>query len=346
MHLCDCQEIHPSEIPQRLAVHSISVHVQRRMGMFFAGHELVAVPESGVHVLEAEHFHLLPLLRDLLSVTERVQVRVAPWQNPLQDIWLSESLELWCDRLASPWLQEACKHLNFHFQPIVDLKTGEVTAFEALVRAQLDGKLMGAYPLLQAALAHSQMQAFDALCRSTAIVQGSKKLEGQTGLFINFLPSVIYNPTVCLRTTFQACERTGMDLGRLTFEVVESEAFPNLALLKSILSEYQAAGARVALDDLGGGHTSLLYLSHLQPDLVKLDRGLIQGITPDDPRLKLLSALIQYAHDLGVMVVAEGIEEVQEFSLLRELGADLMQGYLLGKPAPEPQYFRKPELWV
>jgi diguanylate cyclase (GGDEF)-like protein/PAS domain S-box-containing protein len=123
---------------------------------------------------------------------------------------------------------------------------------------------------------------------------------------------------------------------RICFEVVETEQYPDVEFLRRILDEYRAQGAMVALDDLGAGHSSLTYLDTLRPDVVKLDRALISGIDGDPPRQRLVGALIDYAHELDVRVVAEGIETETELAIIAGLGADLGQGWYLGRPAAEP----------
>ncbi|MPY66381.1 EAL domain-containing protein [Deinococcus sp. SDU3-2] len=245
-------------------------------------------------------------------------------------------LERWVQRLSSDWFFGASGRLCFHLQPIVNLTGGEVYGYEALVRAEGEEGLIGAGALLQAAEAHGQSRAFDAQARRGAIRQTYPQLAPGQVLFINFAPGVVYNPDVCLQTTFQTCREVGADFSRLLFEVTESEAFPDLGLLRRILSRYRAEGAQVALDDLGAGHTSLTYLAELRPDVVKLDRALISGLHAHDRRTPLVLALIEYAHDLGIRVVAEGIETATELQMVRELGADYAQGHFLGRPAPAP----------
>ncbi|AZI44422.1 EAL domain-containing protein [Deinococcus psychrotolerans] len=242
-------------------------------------------------------------------------------------------LHIWAERLDSHWFESATQNLVFYGQPIVEVRTGEVVAYEALVRARLGQELIGAGPLLKAAVAHDQLRAFDALARTTAIRQLYGKLESSQSLFINFSPGVIYNPDICLQTTFQACREVGADFSRLVFEITEGEDFPDLQLLRSILERYRREGARVALDDLGSGRTSLSYLAELKPDIVKLDRALIQGLEHSTPAFRLVRSLVEYAHDLGIQVVAEGIEEPEELAAVRETGVDLVQGYYLGRPA-------------
>ncbi|SEJ66464.1 EAL domain, c-di-GMP-specific phosphodiesterase class I (or its enzymatically inactive variant) [Deinococcus reticulitermitis] len=305
-----------------------------------ASHDVAFEPWGRAVRLPRETFPQLKAVLAGFSRTERADLRAAPPQagEESPDPWQAAPFEQWVQRLDSRWFSTACQHLLFYLQPIVALSSGEVYGQEALVRACVEGELIGAGALLQAATVHDQARAFDAQARRVAIRTAYPQLaEGQV-LFINFAPGVVYNPDVCLQTTFQACREVNADFSRLLFEVTESEAFPDLGLLAAILQRYRAEGAQVALDDLGAGQTSLTYLDALRPDLVKLDRGLIQGLHADDHRVPLIGALIAYAHDLGIRVVAEGIEREEELHMVRDLGADYAQGYFLGRPAPAPQH--------
>lgn len=332
---CDCQVVAPLDLAHltALSVHSPSVHVQRKLAMVLAAHEVPAQRQAGVFTISPTTFDRLEQVLATFSRTEQAELFAAPWRAGAMDTWQMAPLTQWVQRLGSPWFAAATDHLIFHLQPIVHLSRGDVYGYEALVRAQWEGQLLGAWPLLQAATAHGQARAFDAQARQEAIRQGYPQLGANQVLFINFAPGVVYNPNVCLRTTFEACREVGADFSRLLFEVTESEAFPDLVLLKSILQRYRAEGAQVALDDLGAGQTSLTYLAELKPDIVKLDRALISGLHGGDRRVPLVLALIQYAHDLGIRVVAEGIETAQELQTVIELGTDYAQGYFLGRPA-------------
>ncbi|WP_245576198.1 EAL domain-containing protein [Deinococcus murrayi] len=288
-------------------------------------------------LIPAAAFSSLEALLEGFSRTERQDLLAAPCQSGGQpDPWHTAPLERWLERLESSWFVAATGRLRFHVQPIADLRRAAVYGYEALVRAEGEHGLIGAGALLQAAFAQGQSRAFDALARREAIRQVYPQLGPGQVLFINFAPGVVYNPDVCLQTTFQACREVGADFSRLLFEVTESEAFPDLAFLRRILERYRAEGAQVALDGLGAGHTGLTYLAELRPDLVKLDRALVRGLSTDDPRFPLVQALVAYAHSLGIRVVAEGIETAQELQAVRELEADYAQGYFLGRPAPAP----------
>ncbi|AWN24586.1 EAL domain-containing protein [Deinococcus irradiatisoli] len=245
------------------------------------------------------------------------------------------TLPLWLKFSDSAWFPEALRGLKVAFQPVFDLHSGEVFGHEALIRAELGGRIVGAGDLLAAAPAHGGLHVFDRQARQAAIFQGAALTDSGSHLLINFMPGVVYDPEVCLNTTFAACRQSGVDPARLIFEVVETESYPDLEVLRSVLNRYRREGMRVALDDLGAGHSSLMYLEALRPDIVKLDQSLLLGITENDPRVALVDALIRYAHNLDVQVVAEGLETEAEVRAALALGADLGQGYGLGRPAFE-----------
>ncbi|GGK33747.1 hypothetical protein GCM10008955_29760 [Deinococcus malanensis] len=318
-----------------LSIRATSTHLQRKLSVLLAAHHIVSVTESGAALLNREVLDRLGTLLSAFSRTERSDLLAAPWIDGQLDPWQVAPLEQWAHRLDSQWFGAATDQLRFHLQPIVHLGSGRVAGYEALVRAQWNEQLIGAGPLLQAAAAHGQARSFDAHARRSAIRQAYPQLKTDQQLFINFAPGVVYNPDICLQTTFATCREVGADFSRLVFEVTESEAFPDLKLLRSILERYRQEGAQVALDDLGAGHTSLSYLMELKPDIVKLDRALISGLNAADRRIPLVDALIGYAHDLGIQVIAEGIETSDELTQVIGLGADYAQGYFLGRPAPE-----------
>lgn len=334
---CDCHAVLPlAQEPTALCVHAASRHLHRKLALLLAAQELALELREGAFVIPATAFDRLSTLLGAFSRTERPDLLAAPWAGERVETWHLAPLESWVRRLESRWFAAASQQLRFHLQPIVALGGGEVYGYEALVRAEWEGQLIGAGPLLEAAAAHGQTRGFDAHARRGAIRQAYPQLGEGEVLFINFAPGVVYNPDICLQTTFETCREVGADFSRLLFEVTESEAFPDLTLLGAILERYRAEGAQVALDDLGAGHTSLTYLAELKPDVVKLDRDLIRGLHGADPRVPLVLALIRYAHDLGIRVVAEGIETAQELQIVTELGADYGQGYFLGRPGERP----------
>jgi EAL domain-containing protein (putative c-di-GMP-specific phosphodiesterase class I) len=212
---------------------------------------------------------------------------------------------------------------------------GSTFGFEALARAEVDGQLKNGGDLVDAARAHSALFQFDQIARTHAIRSCGPKLQGDEKLFVNFLPMVIYDPKICLRTCREAATEAGVDLSSLVFEVVESEEFPDINHLKTILEHYQENGAGVALDDLGTGQTALSYIEELSPDYIKLAKGLV----PEKPRfsdLHLVRGIVEHAKRRGITVLLEGVETEDQLSAAQDLGIDLIQGWLTGRPAAEP----------
>ncbi len=215
------------------------------------------------------------------------------------------------------------------FQPIVDVSTQSIFAHEALVRGA-GGE--GAAEVLSRVSAENRY-AFDQQCRVTAIELGATlNLAGEAFLSINFLPNAVYEPRACIRLTLAAAMRTGFPISRIIFEFTEVERLDTAHLL-DILRSYQAMGFKTAVDDFGAGFSGLGLLSKFQPDIVKLDMDLIRGIDADPVRRAIVGSAIRMLKELEITALCEGVETEGEFETLRDLGVNLMQGYLFARPA-------------
>lgn len=206
----------------------------------------------------------------------------------------------------------------------------QLIGYEALLRATGP-----AGPLLPAALFGAAEDAgwlhvLDRIGRTTAL-RGAAGWLGTDLLFVNFLPTTIYRPQVCLRTTEQAAREAGLRLEQLVFEVTESERVTDLEHLADVFAYYRDRGCKVALDDLGAGYSSLNMLVRLQPDVVKLDKDLVQRL-PDKVSAAVVTAVVEIAHSYGGQVLAECVETADQATAARDLGVDLGQGWLFGRP--------------
>jgi EAL domain-containing protein (putative c-di-GMP-specific phosphodiesterase class I) len=226
--------------------------------------------------------------------------------------------------------------ITSHFQPIVDLESGEVFAHEALLRAiREDGSLVNGGAIVAAGRRMGALHVLDQIGRTSAI-RRAHQLGLTSSLFINFFPTVVYDPAHCLRTTREAMRDTGLAPEQIVFEVVESERIADRAHLLDILAYYRAEGFRVALDDLGSGYSSLNLLAALRPDFVKLDMELARDVAIDPLHRSLVQAIVSTAHENGIQVIAEGVETVESACALAALGVRLLQGYLFGRLGPRP----------
>nr|WP_043603377.1 EAL domain-containing protein [Novosphingobium sp. Rr 2-17] len=216
------------------------------------------------------------------------------------------------------------------FQPIVDTETGLPFAYEALVRGR-QGE--GAAQILAGVTAQNRY-AFDQQCRVAAIegAVAAGILDSDARLSINFLPNAVYSPAACIQLTLKTARETGFPTERLIFEFTENEEMLDVEHVKNIVESYHRMGFATALDDFGAGHAGLGLLAQFQTDLIKLDMNLIRGIDASLPRRMIVEGVVRMATGLGITLVAEGVETVAEYDVLRAIGVRYIQGYLLARP--------------
>lgn len=242
--------------------------------------------------------------------------------------------QLTCEACADP--RGLGFDFTFAFQPIVDLESGTIWSHEALVRGP-EGQGAGA---ILARVDDGNRYRFDQACRVKAVALAAELGLG-CHLNINFLPNAVYRPELCIRTTLQAAERHGFPLDRLVFEVTEGEQIQDGAHLARIITEYKRMGFKTAIDDFGAGYAGLNLLADYQPDLIKLDLALVRDIDSNRARQAIVKGILQVCRDMGIGVIAEGIETAAERDWLAEAGIRLMQGYFFARPA-----FRSLATWA
>lgn len=216
---------------------------------------------------------------------------------------------------------------DFAYQPIIDVVSGEVFAHEALVRGP-EGQSAAS---VLAQVNDQNRYRFDQSCRVKAL-KGASELGLRERLSINFLPNAIYRPELCIRTTLAAAAKYGFPVQQIIFEVTEGERVQDANWLTAILHEYKRCGFLTAIDDFGAGFAGLGLLADFQPDLIKLDMGLIRDIEQRPARQAIVRHLVRLCADLGIQVIAEGVETRLERDFLAEAGIRLMQGYLFARP--------------
>ncbi|PWG63938.1 EAL domain-containing protein [Spiribacter halobius] len=250
-----------------------------------------------------------------------------------------EPLAVGIGRAQGEWLAEMIRHERFavHFHPIVHAQqTGVAFAQEALLRGlDAGGELVPPDRLFGAARSANLLFHLDRSARVAAIRAG-RQHGLTTPLFINFNPTAIYDPSFCLRTTWDEIRQSGASPDQFVFEVVESDHVNDPDHLLAILERYRENGFRVALDDLGAGYASLTLLQRMAPDFVKIDRGLIAHVDQDPARQSILEHVVAIAGDLGIEVIAEGVEREAETRWLQDVGVDYLQGFYFAQPAPTP----------
>jgi len=219
--------------------------------------------------------------------------------------------------------------ISMAFQPIVSVRSGKVFAYEALVRGHDGSSPRQVFEQVN----DDNLYAFDQKCRRTAIEHASRLDIDETGalLSINFLPNAVYDPKACIRLTLETAKKTGFPLAQIMFEFTEVERI-SVPHLLNILNTYRRLGFLTAIDDFGAGYAGLDLLSRFQPDVVKLDAELTRGIDSSSVKKVIVRQVVSMLEQLGIIVIAEGIETEGELSCLYDLGVDLMQGWIFSKP--------------
>jgi len=236
-----------------------------------------------------------------------------------------------------PKLMQSSDSFFSMFQPLVSTNTRQTKAYECLIRGRDAGGTIPAGKLLGAARVMGMVHELDTAAWRSAIQRGAALARQGHQLFVNFTPSSIADLKFGLQEAVAHCKEHGVPFQQLVFEVTEGEQISDIGQLERIVSEYRAEGAKVALDDLGSGYSSILHLADLLPDYVKLDQGLVRGAHQDYVRSVLLKAITDAAHELGILVVAEGVETEDDLKFCIAIDADLVQGYFLARPAETPQ---------
>jgi EAL domain-containing protein (putative c-di-GMP-specific phosphodiesterase class I) len=228
--------------------------------------------------------------------------------------------------------------LSMAVQPIVDVRSGRVHAYEALARFSQPG--MEGSPLRWFSLAErfGERPALERACLRAGLDLLALRPAG-TGVSINLsAPVLLEGETLAMLE--QASERLADGLHGLIVEITEETLVQGDMQLLDAIEPLRARGAQLAVDDMGAGYSGLRQITTVRPGYLKLDRSLVSGIDGDGDgeRAALVAALAGYSQRVGCLLIAEGIETPDELALLRDLGVPLIQGYYLARPgAPWPE---------
>ncbi len=226
--------------------------------------------------------------------------------------------------------------LTSYFQPIVKASDRSIYGYEALVRGvDPTGQLIYPDVLFDKSQRNNMDFQLDRLCRETALKTAAVKNINQK-LFINFIPTSIYDPEFCLKSTVKWANQLEFNHKNIVFEVVETASVKDKDHLKKVLDYYREQGFQVALDDVGEGFSNLNMLIELRPDIIKIDRNIICDIDKSELKHSVYEALYKISNDNGIEVLAEGIETQEEINTVEAIGVDYLQGYFFSKPTAEP----------
>ncbi|HTW07351.1 MAG TPA: EAL domain-containing protein [Acidimicrobiales bacterium] len=223
-------------------------------------------------------------------------------------------------------LQPGCSSPTY--QPVVHLRSGCVAGYEALTDFARE-PARSTEDIFREAHQVGLGVELELHTASLAVAGFESELlrNPHTYLAVNASPGLLYRPA--LLEVLSA-----LPAKRVIVEITEQHQFDSYDQLRETVCLVHERGMRVAVDDMGSGFAGLQRLVDVRPEIVKLDRALTSQIDTDPPRRALVTAMRQFADDMGITVVAEGIERQEQLLVLRDIGIDCGQGYLLGRPAP------------
>lgn len=224
--------------------------------------------------------------------------------------------------------------LYLTFQPIVDLKSGEVSHFEALIRwyHPKQGFISPDFfiPLIEQTHLINELTEFVVKETISQILQFQKQgIAIKTSINIS-VKNLLNEDFVSEINT--AVKNAGISPEQITLEIVETEMLACSEVTKERLSKLKEAGFKIAIDDFGKGYSSIGYLSNYQIDFLKIDNSFSSKLCTEESASKIVRTIIELAHELGLKVVCEGVEDEKTISLLKKFGADFAQGYYYSKP--------------
>ncbi len=220
-----------------------------------------------------------------------------------------------------------------HFQPIVNLKNGEIIGYEALSRGPKDSALASPIALIEMAQQLGRLWELEMLFRQKALESARGLLVGQK-MFINVDPNVIKDPKFQTGLTQESLISLGISMKCIVFEITERTAIHDYDSFVNILDHYRKQGYVIAIDDAGAGYAGLKSMTEIRPDYVKIDMDLIRDIDKDAFKQALIRAFVEALVDTSIHLIAEGIETEDELKTLMLLGVQAGQGYYLGRPSP------------
>ncbi|MBX9650752.1 MAG: EAL domain-containing protein [Xanthobacteraceae bacterium] len=228
----------------------------------------------------------------------------------------------------------AANKLEMFYQPIIDMETTVIASREALMRWYHPTRgFVQPSVFIQIAEESGLIDELGAFALNQACSHAVNWPTNET-VAVNVSSAQFRNAPKLLQCVRDALGRSGLPANRLEIEITESLLIENQTGTLEVIRELRGMGIRISLDDFGTGYSSLSYLNQYPFSKVKIDRSFINDIHSDKKSRSIVQAIVHMAHSLNMIVVVEGVETEEQFQFLLRIGADLAQGWLFGRPAP------------
>lgn len=227
------------------------------------------------------------------------------------------------------------RNLATVFQPIFGFSDGRYLGYEALVRGPEGSLVQTPFELFNAAAEQGLVVELNVVCIQEILrTFARKQLPGN--LFLNVSPQLILQRGFSQERSWKFMKQIGLDPARVVIELTEDYPTFDFRLVQESLQLYRSMGFRMAIDDLGEGFASLRLWSELKPEFVKADKHFVVGIARDPVKVQFLRAIQHIAESCGSLVIAEGIENAEDFRVAKDIGIACGQGWFVGRPEEEP----------
>jgi len=239
----------------------------------------------------------------------------------------------WARQNPHLFLTNAERILEYALQPIIDSHTGTIYGFEALIRNFDQFGHDTPIDVFNHAFEIGCLRELELALRRKAIEKFASLHHTGTKLFLNVDPRLLEEEGFLLPETMTVLLQHEINPARICFEVSETSAHSASGKVISFAKKCRKLGFSVAMDDYGTGYSQLKAFYEFEPDILKVDRFFIASINGDSRKRLMVASLVELAHVLGIRIVAEGVETEEEMQVCREIGCDLVQGFLIARPS-------------
>lgn len=235
--------------------------------------------------------------------------------------------------LKGIYWQKCLAKVDYAFQPVVNIHSGICFGYEALMRNVEAAGFPSIFALFDQAHEDRVLPLVHRLlCRQAVAKFSTIPWHEQVRLFYNLDSRLFGSDDYAVDAVAEALNVPAVASGKLCFEISEQHEIGRPLELTDRLPTFRQRGVRIALDDFGVGFSGLRLLYYARPDYIKIDRFFIQDISRDPEKRMLAGSIVSIAHQMGSLIIAEGVENVEEYYACRNLGCDMVQGYLIQKP--------------
>ncbi len=243
-------------------------------------------------------------------------------------IWEMDMADLkdkqWSSRLG---------RIDYAFQPIVNIHTGNTFGFEALLRCHQEAGFSSIDELFDQAYADGLLHQVDLALRKKALAKFARfRKKNAAKLFYNLDNRLFDSMDYCPGNTMGILSSLGYSQNDICFEISEKHQFHDNSDVAKILEAYHSQGFKIAVDDCGTGFSGLQLIYYTEPDYIKIDRFFIQNMENDPKKRLVVSTIVNFAHFMGSLVLAEGVETRDEYNQCKAIGCDMIQGYFIQRP--------------